>query len=100
MLFYHLIFVILDESKMNEQFFEASKIYENILDAPLKYAIIFQCYFDTSKMTLNYNSIFPRRVENVQDASPKYATICQCYFGCVMQIFDVSKMTFMTPPPE
>ena len=43
---------------------------------------------DASKMTLNYNSIFSRRVENVQDASPKYATIFQCYFGRIMQIFD------------
>ena len=56
--------------------------------------------FDESKMTLNYTSIFPRRVENVQDASLKYATTFQCYFGRLMQIFDPSEMTFMTPPPE
>ena len=68
---------------------------------------IFQCYFrrvvhisDASRKTLNYSSIFPRRVENVPDASPKYATIFQCYFGRVMQICDASKITFMTPPPE
>ena len=43
---------------------------------------------DTSKMTLNYSSIFSRRVENVQDALPKYATIFQCNFGRIMQILD------------
>ena len=42
-------------------------------------------------MTLNYSSIFPRRVENVQDASPKYATMFQCYFECVMQNFRLVK---------
>ena len=31
--FYHLIFVNLDASRMNEHIFEASKIYENISDA-------------------------------------------------------------------
>ena len=132
--FYHLIFVILDASRINRHIFEVSKIYENIfdastlllmcrvhfwmrrghfgrvvdiLDASAKHPIIFQCYcrrvvhiFDASKKTLNYSSIFPRRVKNVQDASPKYATIFQCYFGLVMQIFDVSKIIFMTPPPE
>ena len=57
--------------------------------------------FDASKVTLNYNSsIFRQRVKNVKNASPKYATIFQCYIGCGMQIFDASKMTFMTPPPE
>ena len=78
-----------------------------ILDASSKFPTIFQCYFrrvvhisDASRKTLNYSSIFPRRVENVPDASPKYATIFQCYFGRVMQICDASKNTFMTPPPE
>ena len=50
--------------------------------------------FDVSKMTLNYSSIFPRRVENVHGASPKCATIIiQCYFRRVMQIFDELKIT-------
>ena len=48
-------------------------------------------------MTLNYSSIFSRRVENVQDASPKYATIFQCYFEHDMTNLNASKMTFMKP---
>ena len=56
--------------------------------------------FGGSKMTIDYSSIFGRRVENVHDASSKYATMFQCYFGHVMQIFDASKMTFTTTPPE
>ena len=42
----------------------------DILDASAKHPIIFQCYFrrvlhifDASKKTLNYSSIFPRRVK-------------------------------------
>ena len=49
--------------------------------------------FDASKKTLNYSSIYPRRVENVQDTSPKY--IFKCYFGPVMQICDASKITII-----
>ena len=52
-----------------------------------KFPTIFQCYFrrvvhisDASRKTLNYSSIFPRRVENVPDASPKYATIFQWFW--------------------
>ena len=56
--------------------------------------------FGGSKMTIDYSSIFGRRVKNVHDASSKYATMFQCYFGHVMQIFDASKMTFTTTPPE
>ena len=68
--------------------------FNAIFDASCTFSI------DASKMTLNYSSILPRRFENVQDASSKYATIFQCNFGGVMQIFDASNMTFVTPPPE
>ena len=82
----------------NEQtFFEGSKIYENILDTSNQVSkhrvhfgrvienvlLYFNFIFDASCTfsTLNYSSIFPRRVENVQDASPKYATIFLFDFG-------------------
>ena len=92
---------------MNEHIFEASKIYENISDASsqllkrrvyfwtrrIHYGCVVEISYyismlfrrvvhisDASRKTLNYSSIFPRRVENVPDASPKYATIFQCYF--------------------
>ena len=102
--FYHLIFAFLDASRMNEHIFEASKIYENIfntLTLLLKRSIHFRRVvhiFDTSKKTLNYSSIFPRRVENVQDASLKYATIFQCYFGRVKNyIYDLSARIIKNP---
>ena len=111
---------------MNEHIFEASKIYENIFDAstafkrrehfwtrrvhfgcPVKISYYISMLFSTRRAryrrvqkTLNYSSIFARRVEDVQDASPKYATIFQCYFGRAMQIFSALKITFKTPPPE
>ena len=102
-IFYYYLFLLLFLGV--EIYSEGRVVY--ILDASSKYPIIFQCYFrcvvhifDASRKTLNYSSIFPRRVDNVQDASPKYATIFQCYFGRVIQIFDESESTFMTPPLE
>ena len=62
--------------------------------------LYFNVIFDASKMTLDYSSMFRRCVTNVRNASSKYATIFQCYFGCVMHIFHISKMTFMTPLPK